>query len=342
MGISLGGLIPRKEIELQVLADRKIAIDGYNTLYHYLTAIRDKFTGEPLRDSNGRITSHLSGLFYKTARLLENGIMPVYVFDGRPPVFKARTTEHRREIREQNMVKWKDAVEKGDTENVKKYAQGALSLTKEMVEQAKNLLDAMGVPFVQAPSEGEAQCSFMCRSGAVWAASSQDMDSIAFGSPRLVRNLATTGKRKLPGREKYVDVGIEFVELDNVLGTLGITLDQFIVMGILIGTDYNPGGIQKIGPKRALALVKEKKTLEACLAGHEWVFEPTPQEIFEFFRNPPVCQCEPVFGKPDGERMRKIMIDDYGFSTERVSPTLDKLCKSCEAPRQKGLQCFLK
>jgi flap endonuclease-1 len=211
-----------------------------------------------------------------------------------------------------------------------------------MVGQAKRLLDAMGVPWVQAPSEGEAQCACMCKSGQAWAAASQDMDSIAFGSPRLVRNLASTGRRKLPGREKWVEISTELVELDGVLSTLGITHDQFIIMGILIGTDYNPGGIEKIGPKRALALVKEKKTLEACMAGLKWKFEPSPQEIFSFFKNPPVCECRIISGRPDAPAISRMLVDEHGFAFERVSGTLDKLERMGETPRQRGLGCFLK
>ncbi|NPA86720.1 MAG: flap endonuclease-1, partial [Candidatus Diapherotrites archaeon] len=221
MGVPLGPVIPKREVELSELSTKFLAVDAYNTLYQFISVIRQP-DGTPLMDSKGRITSHLSGLFYRTIKLLENGIRVAYVFDGVPPEFKKRELEERAEKREEAERKWEEALRRGDIEEARKYATQASRLEKQMVEDAKRLLDAMGIPYVQAPSEGEAQAAYMAAKGDVWASASQDYDSLLFGTPRLVRNLAITGKRKLPGRKVYVDVKPEVIELQEVLKSLGI------------------------------------------------------------------------------------------------------------------------
>ena len=286
MGVQLGDIIPKKEVELAELAGKKVAIDAHNNLYQYLSIIRDKLTGEPLRDSKGRITSHLSGLFYRTANLIEVGIKPCFIFDGEPPEFKKITLEERKEMKEEARKKWEEALEKG--EKAITYAQAAAVLSEEMIEDAKKLLDYMGIPWVQAKSEGEAQCAYMCKKGDVDYSASQDYDSILFGSPSLVRNISITGKRKLPRKEVYIEIKPEIIELKRVLEELGINLDELIIIGILVGTDYNPGGIRGIGPKKALSLVKKHKNLNKILEEIEWNFEISAKDIFEFFKNPPI------------------------------------------------------
>jgi flap endonuclease-1 len=262
MGVQLSKIVPSKEVELLELSGKKIAIDAYNTIYQFLSIIRDRMTGEPLRDSKGQITSHLSGLLYRTSNLVEVGIKPVFVFDGKPPELKKKTIEARKEAKEEAKKKWKEALEKG--EKAITYAQAASHLTDEMVEESKELLNYMGIPWVQAPSEGEMQCAFMCKKKDVWASASQDFDSILVGSPKLIRNISITGKRKLPKKEVYIEIKPEIIELEKVLSTLGINQKQLIIVGILVGTDYNPG-VKGIGPKRAIDLVKKYETLKKVL-----------------------------------------------------------------------------
>jgi len=204
LGVDLKDLIPEDIIiqirDLRVLRGRVVAIDAYNALYQFLAAIRQP-DGTPLLDSQGRITSHLSGLFYRTINLVENGIKPVYVFDGKPPELKAKEIERRRAIKEEAVKKYEEAVRTGDLEAARRYAAIASKLTDSMVEDAKKLLDAMGIPWVQAPAEGEAQAAYMARVGDAYASASQDYDSLLFGSPRLIRNLTISGKRKLPRKK---------------------------------------------------------------------------------------------------------------------------------------------
>ncbi|MEM5853996.1 MAG: flap endonuclease-1 [Candidatus Aenigmatarchaeota archaeon] len=338
MGVNLEGIVESREIELQELSGKKIAIDAFNTIYSFLSIIRDKLTGEPLRDSKGRITSHLSGLFYRTANLIEAGVKPIFVFDGEPPEFKKKTLEERVKAKEKAKEKWEEALKKG--EKAITYAQATSQLTDEMIQEAKELLDAMGVPWVQAPSEGEATCAHLCKKNVVFATGSQDMDSLLFGSPRLVRNLSITGKRKLPRKEAYVEIKPELIELQHVLSSLGITREQLVIIGLLVGTDYNKG-VERIGPKTALKLVKEHKNLRKVLENVEWQGEEDPEEIYNFFLNPPVAEDFSVeFRKPDGERIIEFMVEEHDFSRERVEKVVQILQKSFSTGTQASLKWF--
>lgn len=341
MGVSLTDLVEAREIDFNELRDRAIAVDAYNTIYQFLSSIRDRMTGEPLRDSKGRVTSHLSGLFYRTSKMLESGISPVFVFDGDPPDFKAETIAARQEIRDNARVKWKQAAEDGDAEAVRRFSQQASKLTKDMVEDSKRLLGLMGVSWVQAPSEGEAQATHLLRQGKVWAVGSQDWDSIMFGASRLVRNLTVSGRRKLPRREAYVTVKPELVELERVLSQLGITHEQLITLGILVGTDYNQGGIKGIGPKKALALVKEHREFSKVMEQVSWDFKTPAEKIFEFFRNPPVKDQEIASQELDPDGLKHLLIEEHGFSEARVDGTLKKLREADEKGKQSSLGSFL-
>ena len=339
MGVQLGNLIPKKEIELIELSGKKIAIDAYNILFQFLSIIRDRVTGEPLRDSKGRTTSHLSGLLYRTSNLIEAGIKPVFVFDGEPPKFKKKTIEAREELKKEAKKKWENALEKG--EKAITYAQAATQLTDEMVESSKKLLDLMGIPWVQALSEGEMQCAYMCKKGDVFASGSQDFDSLLVGSSRLVRNLSITGKRKLPRKEVYIEVKPEIIELEEVLSSLGIDQKQLILVGILIGTDYNPEGIKGIGPKKALDLVKQHKTLPKILEKINWQFETSAEDIYNFFLNPPVTNKYKLEWKdPNQEKLIDFMVGEHDFSRERVEKVIEKL-QAATKERQVSLKGWL-
>jgi flap endonuclease-1 len=339
MGVNLSELVRGRQIELSDLNGRMIAIDAYNSIYAFLSIIRDRFTGETLRDSKGRVTSHLSGLFYRTTNLIENGIDPIFVFDGKPPAFKRKTSEMRNAIKKEAEEKLEKARDEGDIEAVRRYAQATSRLTGDMINDAKRLLELMGIPVVQAPSEGEAQAAHMANQGVVWASSSQDMDSLLFGANRMVRNLTVSGRKKVARKEDYVEVKPEIIELAGVLSGLGLTREQMIMIGMLIGTDYNPGGVKGIGPKTALKLVKDKRDFDAIFSQVKWDADAGAKEILDFFMNPPVCEAEIRRAKPDTERLRDFMLD-FDFSDERIAKTIERLC-SGRAKGCGGLQKFL-
>lgn len=348
MGVNLKDLIPDKcrlvIDELRVLKGKVVAIDAYNALYQFLTAIRQP-DGTPLIDSKGRVTSHLSGLFYRTINIVEEGVKPIYVFDGKPPEIKAEELKRRMQTREEASKKYEEAVVSGDLEAARKYAMISSKLTDNMVRSAKNLLNAMGIPYVEAASEGEAQAAYLAINGDAWATASQDYDSLLFGSPRLLKNLTISGKRKLPGRDEYVDVKPEILELDSLLRELGIRREQLIDIAILVGTDYNPDGVKGVGLKTAYRLVKEYGSLEKiprAMLGNVDIDELI--RIRGFFLSPPVNKDYKIsWREPDQSRIKDILVNEYDFNEERVTKAIERLVKAYRdnvKARQLGLDAW--
>jgi len=333
MGVDLRDIVEKKEIELKELFGKTIAIDAYNTLYQFLSIIRQP-DGTPLMDSQGNITSHLSGLLYRTTNLVEAGIKLVFVFDGEPPDFKARTVKERAETRGIAERRWIMARALGE-EDAFKYAQASSKVDAQMIEGAKTLLGYMGVPCIQAPSEGEAQAAFMVINGDADAVGSQDYDALLFGAPKLVRNLTITGRRKLPGKNIYIDVKPEMLELSTTLDALDITSEQLMDIAILIGTDYNEG-IKGIGPKTALKLIQKHGTIEGALAELNEDIENF-DVIREFFLCPEVTSAYEIeWQKLKGDLVRKFLCDQHDFSVDRVDKALERLSEA-SAQKQKTL-----
>ncbi len=329
MGVDLGDLAVKRTISLDTLSGKVIAIDAFNTIYQFLASIRQE-DGTPLMDFKGRITAHLSGLFYRTARLIENGIRPVFVFDGVAPAFKKRTREARARTKFEAEEKWRKALEEERFEDARRHAQATSRLTGEMIEECKELLVAMDIPYVQAPSEGEAQASVMVRRGVAYAAASQDYDSILFGSPRLVRNISITGRRRVARQDKFVLIEPEEIVAEETRTALGVSQEQLIIMGILIGTDFNIG-VPKVGPKTALKVVKEHKTLagvqEYVKTKYNYEFEENIGEVLEFFTNPPYAEVTENFswGRVSSEKIERILVHEHDFSAERVASTVGRM-----------------
>jgi flap endonuclease-1 len=331
MGVDLGDLFDRKEIELSGLKSKVIAIDAFNTLYQFLSIIRQR-DGTPLMDSHGEITSHLSGFLYRTTNLIEEGIRPLFVFDGEPPRFKTATIEERKKIRTEAMEKWEEAKASG-SDNVLKFAQASSHIEGYMIEDAKKLIGFMGLPVVQAPSEGEAQAAFMVRNNDAYAVGSQDYDALLFGAPVVVRNLAVTGKRRLPGKGVYVDVKAEIIELESDLAKNGISREQLVDIGLLVGTDYNEG-IKGIGPKKALKLLKKHGTIEGGLAELN-VDLSGLAEIRALFLDPPVTpDYELRWKKPDPEAITKFLCGVHDFSEARVAKAVERLLLASDEGQQ--------
>ena len=324
MGVDLKDIVSRREISLDQLSSKIIAIDAYNTLYQFLSIIRQP-DGTPLMDRQGRITSHLSGLFYRNANLMEKGIKLVYVFDGEPPSLKEMEIKRRTKVKEEALIKYEEALKRGALEEAKRYAQVTAQLKDYMIEDATRLLDLMGIPWIQAPSEGEAQAAHMAAKGDVWAAASQDYDSLLFGAPRLVRNITITGKRKLPRKEVYIEVVPEVVELSQVLSELGITRELLVDIGILIGTDYNPG-VKGIGPKTALKLVREHGSLEKISPKIEEAYPDVKLgQIRLIFLKPTVTDAYQLKWKPlDTGGIIDFLCHERDFSEDRVRAALEK------------------
>ena len=325
-----------------ILADYKIpvtaeeltgvaAVDAFNALYQFLSIIRQP-DGTPLMDDEGRVTSHLSGIFFRTANLLQQGIRPVFVFDGAPPEMKTSTIQERRNIREESKEKWEKAKREGDLSGAFRYAMSSSALDSHVISSARTLIGLMGLPVVEAPSEGEAQAAYMALKGDVDYVVSQDYDTLLFGTPVLIRNLTISGKRRIHGRQ--VTIQPERVNLVEVLQNLDITREQLIDIAILTGTDFNPG-IRGIGAKTGLKKVKSGD-FYAIIRDKLPDFDPDP--IRDFFKNPPVTDSYSTQSSPvDRDGLLSFLCEEYGFSSDRVIPVLDKIAKK---EKQKTLESW--
>ena len=345
MAVDLSKLIIREKISLKELSGKTVAIDAYNVLYQFLSIIRQP-DGTPLKDSKGRVTSHLSGLFYRSIDLIQNGITPVYVFDGIPSKLKMKTIEARTRRRDTAYNAWLEAKAQGALEAARTYAQESTRVDKAIVSSAKELLGLMGIAQLTSTGEGEAQASYMCKEGLVDAAASQDYDTLLFGAPVIIRNLTLSGRRKLPKKNVYVEVEPERVILAETLKAMGISRQQLIWIGIMLGNDFNDG-IKGIGPKTALKIAMEAKSISDVESIVEQKFK-TPfqtdiREVEELFNNPDVKRIEKqelekmISSKPDIEGIKRMMCDDYEFSESRIVKFAELLAKKRDSSRQEGI-----
>jgi flap endonuclease-1 len=345
MGLKITELIQARQIDFKYLAGKVIAIDASLFLYQFLTTIRQA-DGHPLMDSKGNVTSHLVGLFSRTTRLMNYGMRLCYVFDGKPPDLKRKEQDRRRGLKEEARAKFEQAVKKEDIESMRKYAGRTSRLTSEMIEEAKQLVAALGLPVIQAPSEAEAQAAHMVKKGDAFAVATQDADALMFGSPKIVRNLSMVGRRKKVNKLSYQAVKPELIDLSETLNELGIDNDQLIALSILVGTDYNLGGIKGIGQKGALKLVKEhKKDWKSLFNAVEWdkhYPKLSWETVFYTVKKIPVDEGYGLeWGTVDEQRLNELLVTQHDFSGERVSKSIAKLVKEKQSKSQTGLGDFL-
>ena len=337
MGIKLKDILIKKQIEFDDLAGKKIGVDFSNAGYQFLASIRQR-DGTPLTDSKGHITSHLVGLFSRTTNLMARGVKLCYVFDGKPPAMKYGVTKEREEKKQTAEKRLEEAKEEEDVMAMMKYSKQSMRLTQEMVNEAKELVAALGLPGIQAPSEADAQLAYMCQKGDVWAVATSDVDPLVHGCPRTITNLTLSQKRKTSSGA-IINIKPELIELKDLLSTLKLNMDQLIALSILVGTDYNPGGIKGIGPKKALKLVTGVKDFDKLFKEVEADFEW--KKIYALFKSMPVEKdYELKWGTPDENAVKKLLVDKHEFSEERVDATLSKVIK-VKAKDQKGLDKWI-
>ena len=328
MGLDLKPLVKSSPIMISELSGKVIAVDAYNTIYQFLATIRGA-TGELLTNNSGEVTSHLSGLFYRNVNLLAENIKLIYIFDGKPSPLKSKEIERRRQVKQDAFKKYQEAITAGRFEDARKYGQATSVLTDMMVEESKMILTLLGIPYIQAPSEGEAAAAQLTQSNIAFACASQDYDSLLFGAKRLIRNLTISGKRKVPNRNIYVDIEPEIIQQQQLLNETGLNLEQLVDVGIMIGTDFNPGGIPRIGPKTALKLVQEYNKLEKIEKIEDSVVNIPYEEIREIFlkqETPKVDNIE--FNEINYNALINFLCVEKNFSATRVNTSLDKLKKS--------------
>jgi flap endonuclease-1 len=352
LAVALGTLIAevKEQIGFDEISNKVLAVDAYNTIYQFLSIIRQP-DGSPLVDSKNRVTSHLSGILYRTINLLEYGIVPVYVFDGIPPLLKRRTLEARANRRAAALTEWSRAKAAGQIEEARTHAMASTRINAEIIGSSKELLGLMGIPFLQAPSEGEAQAADMVRDGLVYASASQDYDSFLFGAETVIRNVTISGRRKLPKKNVYIEVRPERIRLSKLLDSLRINREQLIMLGMLMGTDFNTG-IDKVGPKTALKIVRERRTLPEVVVHikekYKAEFDSDPKEVLDLFEHPEVEKIDNKefqgmlsAAKPDKSGMIRFMCDEHEFSVERVTKVADRLSELRGVRGQRGINNWL-
>jgi len=339
MGVDIGSLFKKEKISYSDLHDRIIVIDAHNVLHQFLSIIRSR-DGSPLKDSKGRITSHFSGLIYRTANLIQARIKPVFIFDGEPHPLKEKTLNKRKKRKEIAEKEYKEALEKGDLAKARIKAQQTSTVTDEIVKESMELLDALGIPYIKAPSEGESQASYMVRKNDSYAVGSQDFDCLLVGSPILIRNLTSSSRRKLPGKKAYTKINPELIRLKPNLKKLGISHKQLVDMAILIGTDYNEG-IKGIGPKTSLKLIKNNGNAENAISK---VGSDNPpsfddiKQIRKLFLEPKVTDDYKLnWDKTDNEKVLSILCDKHQFSEKRIKSVLEKFENMENIVKQKTL-----
>jgi flap endonuclease-1 len=338
MGVNLTPIVVRHATSLAALGGRSVAVDGNLELYQFLSIMRMR-DGRPLMDSRGRVTSHLNGLMFRTTRLIADfGIRPVFVFDGPPPELKRAEIAKRREVREKARREYEAAVAAGDLGAAWSKAVTSTRLTRAMVEEAQALLGHLGIPWVQAPSEGEAQAAFLALRGDVWAAASKDYDSLLFGAPRLVRFLAVGSSEFLPSQGRSRAVPPEVIDLGENLRALGVSREQLVDVALLVGTDFN-AGVRGFGPKTAVRRVREWGSLDAAPPDVRAQLPENLEAIRAFFLHPPVTEAVDLSRRrPDPEAVRRFLCEERDFSPDRVDRALKLLQPS--AQRSSRLEDF--
>ncbi|KAK9452768.1 PIN domain-like protein [Dipodascopsis uninucleata] len=312
------------------------------SLYQFLIAVRQQ-DGQQLMNESGETTSHLMGMFYRTLRIVDNGIKPVYVFDGHPPKLKSGELAKRYVRREEALKGLEDAKEIGDTEQLDKFARRTVRVTREQNEEAKKLLALMGIPYIDAPCEAEAQCAALAKAGKVFAAASEDMDTLCFETPVLLRHLTFSEQRKMPITE---------VELTKTLEGLDMSMEMFVDLCILLGCDYCEP-IKGVGPATAVKLLREHKSLEAIVKHiqdnpdsrykipEDWPY----QDARELFLKAEVAdpeKCDIKWSEPDVEGLVDYLVKDKGFNEERVRAGAARLTKNLKTAQQGRLDSFFK
>ncbi len=316
MGVKFRDIVSPESIKFEQLENKIIALDAANIIYQFLSSIRQA-DGTPLKDQNGNITSHFSGILYRTSSLIDKGIKPIYIFDGTSDILKKGTQDKRREVKEESQKQWDKALEEGRIEDARKYATRSSRMSREIIEGSKKLLELMGVPYIQAKGEGEAQASYMVEKGDAWAVGSQDYDCILFGAPRMVRNLTITGGK----------ANLEIINLEKVLKDLEITREQLVDIAILVGTDFNMG-VKGIGAKTGLKLIKEHGNIFNVLEKQNIQLEVEPEILRNIFlKHEVVSDYNLKWSSPDTEGVVAFLCGEHDFSEVRIMSALDKFKK---------------
>ncbi len=343
MGTAISDIVYSEDIDVDSLRKKILVVDSYNILYQFLSSIRQR-NGQLLRDSKGRVTSHLVGLLSRTTKWMSKGLKLVFVFDGVSPDLKSQEISRRKELKQEAKEKFEEAKKEKDIEEMRKYASRTSRLTPEMVEEAKKLVQYLGCPVIQAPSEGEAQAACMVKQGDCYAVVSQDYDTLVYGAERLIQNLNVSQKRRQKNKATYRKVSSRVVLLSETLNNLGIDREQLIVISMLVGTDFNPGGVKGVGPKTALKLVKKHgKDFEALFKEAEWDknLDISWKRIYTLIKNMQVETNYTIEWNKYQEETLTQFLKEYDFSDSKIERAIKRLKKSEQKKQQTALGDFV-
>lgn len=326
------------EKEIKNYFGQKVAVDASMSLYQFLIAVRTGGDDNQLTNENGEVTSHLQGMFYRTIRMMDNGIKPVFVFDGKPPDLKQGEIAKRKERREKTEEELKTAQNEENQEDINKYSRRLVHVSREHNEEVKKLLRLMGVPVIESPGEAEAQCAVLCSSGKVWAVATEDMDALTFGSSKLLRHMSASANRKLP---------IVEIDMAIVLEDMKMTMDEFIDLCVLCGCDYTTT-IRGIGPKKALDLIRKNGTTEKALETLDKKKYPVPEDFMykeaaALFKKPDIADPETLdleWKKPDVEGIVQYMCAEKGFAEDRIRGGIKRLIGAKNKGNQQRMESF--
>ena len=325
MGCNLRDLATAEDTNMAAMAGKRVGIDSFLLAFQFLTTIRDRSPtgdGGPLKADNGKVVAHLMGFLARASTLLAKGVKPIFIFDGEHPELKSEEMDARRSRREQAEVEWKDALSAGDFVKAQKMAQRCVRYTPEMVEESMEMLHLMGIPAFRAKAEGEAQAAVMAAKGQIDIVATQDWDALLYGAPILVRNLTSDGNKRM-GRI----IRAQKIILEELLKENGLTREQLVDLGIMVGTDFHPG-IRGIGPKTGIKLIKEYGTIEAICEAKDKEIPERLNEIRQVFLNHPVVELpekDLQQGSVDVEGLHKFLVEDRQFSEKRFENAMDQL-----------------
>ena len=330
MGVMLTPILKREQTSLKALRATSFAIDASIEIHQFLTLIR-KRDGSLFTDSQGRVTSHLIGLFTRTSRLIADfEIKPVFVFDGKPNPLKRRTIEMRREARKKAEVEYVEAVSKKDYSKAWSKAVMTGRVTGSALDDSKHLLTLMGIPWLEALEDAEAQASYMAARGDVWAVGSKDYDCLLYGAPILARYLTLTGREWLPAQKRSRPLIPELIKLSENLALLRISREQLVDLAILVGTDFNEG-VKGVGPKRALGLVREYGSIEQMPEEIRSKLTEDLNIVRQVFLKPRVLEKYVLKrSPPDREGLVRFLSEERDFNKERVERLIGRLNREIE------------
>ena len=327
MGIrSLASLIKQKSpnsiqtTALYSLSGKKVAVDTSIFLYKSLSNYRHN--GEYLRNKDGKIVSHIVGIFYKTIQYLAVGITPVYIFDGKPPVEKKEVLQERSKKAEESKILSQTTQ---NPEEALKHEKSSIRVKKHHIDDIKELFNLMGVSYIHPEGEAEAYASELCRMGFVDYVVTEDMDTLVHGCPRMIRNCMDKSiKRK--------DV-VSVIDLEDILKNFNMNMKEFVDLCILCGCDYCPS-IPKVGTVRSYNYIQNYRNIEALIESKKCNNIPeefiqkydNSRKLFEVFKDKIDLEDLPIHTSScDYDKLNNYLINDCAISEKRVENALKKI-----------------